>query len=241
MAWQSDYLTEQNRRISNLAWLNADARRAAGVMEFYRTHPIEWINDWCVTFDPRNTHPIPRVLPFRLFKRQEEFILFLCACLDDKESGLVEKSRDIGASWLSCAFAVWLWIFHPGSAIGWGSRKEEYVDCKGDLKALFPKMRLIMDNLPCWMMPIGFDKRLHSSYMKILNPQNGSTITGEAGDSIGRGGRSSIFLHDESAHAEHPELIEAALGDNTDVCIDISSVNGTGGVFYRRRMAGEVW
>ena len=48
-------------------------------------------------------------------------------------------------------------------------------------------------------------------------------------------------MKDEAAHYEHPEAIEAALGDNTNVQIDISSVNGAGNVFYRRRMAGEVW
>jgi hypothetical protein len=50
----------------------------------------------------------------------------------------------------------------------------------------------------------------------------------EAGDNIGRGGRTLVYFKDESAHYEHPDLIEAALGDNTNVQIDISSVNGLG-------------
>ena len=49
-----------------------------------------------------------------------------------------------------------------------------------------------------------------------------------------------IVTHN-SAHYEHPELIEAALSENTEVQVDISSVNGSGNVFYRRRMAGEIW
>jgi hypothetical protein len=44
-----------------------------------------------------------------------------------------------------------------------------------------------------------------------------------------------------SAHYEHPELIEAALLDNTNVQVDISSVNGIGNVFHRRRDAGVLW
>ena len=40
---------------------------------------------------------------------------------------------------------------------------------------------------------------------------------------------------------EHPEKIEAALGDNTNVRIDISSVNGVGNVFHRRRENGILW
>ena len=44
-----------------------------------------------------------------------------------------------------------------------------------------------------------------------------------------------------SAHYEHPELIEAALGDNTRIQIDISSVNGLGNVFQRKREKGLDW
>jgi hypothetical protein len=76
-------------------------------------------------------------------------------------------------------------------------------------------------------------------FMKIINPRTGATITGEAGDNIGRGGRKLIYFKDESAHYERPEKIEAALADNTNCQIDISSVNGLGNVFHRRREAGS--
>jgi phage terminase large subunit len=239
--WPVNHNAENRKRYKRLLKLNSDPQLRAAVMSYYKTHPADWITDWCVTFDPRNTAPQPRIMPFVLFPRQREFIEFLHGCLQDKQSGLVEKCRDVGASYLSIAFSLWLFLFHPGTAIGWGSRKEEYVDKKGDPKALFPKIRQMMERLPKWMMPEGFDPRLHSTHMKIINPANGSTIVGEAGESQGRGGRTTIYFKDESAWYEHPELIEAALGDNTDVQIDISSVNGTGNVFYRRRMAGEVW
>jgi hypothetical protein len=77
--------------------------------------------------------------------------------------------------------------------------------------------------------------------MKMINHDNGSVIIGEAGDNIGRGGRTSMYFKDESAHYERPEKIEAALGDNTNVQIDISSVNGLGNVFHRRREAGVIY
>lgn len=99
----------------------------------------------------------------------------------------------------------------------------------------------LLDYLPAWMLPKGFNMRAHATSMKIVNTVTGATITGESGDNIGRGGRSMIYFKDESAHYERPERIEAALGDNTDVQIDISSVHGTNNVFYRRRMAGEEW
>jgi hypothetical protein len=42
----------------------------------------------------------------RRFPRQREFIQFLYACLRAPAHGLIEKSRDMGATWLACAFSV---------------------------------------------------------------------------------------------------------------------------------------
>lgn len=239
--WPFNYTLEFNRRIVMLRSLKADSQLRETMTAYYKENPKAFINDFCITYNPRNKAPLPKTMPFVLFRRQEEFIDYLLGCLRDGESGLVEKARDIGATWLCCAFSVWLWLYHDGTSIGWGSRKEQLVDRLGDSDSIFEKMRMIIKSLPDFMLPVGFDFRTHATYMKVINPENGSTITGEAGDNIGRGGRSTIYFKDESAHYERPELVEAALGDNTDVQIDISSVHGTANVFYRRRMAGEVW
>ena len=147
----------------------------------------------------------------------------------------------MGATWLCCALSVALWLFWPGAAIGWGSRKEALVDKLGDPDSIFEKMRMIVRGLPRALLPNGFREKDHLSWMRFINPETGSTITGEAGDNIGRGGRKLLFFKDESAHYERPETIEAALSDNTKVQIDISSVNGLGNVFHRRREAGKDW
>lgn len=236
MTWPPDYLEEFKKRIALLKKVNDDPKLVTALKTHYKNNPIDFINDWCVTYDPRKKSPNPKLMPFKLFKRQQEFVDFILGCLKDNESGLTEKARDIGASWLCCALSAWLFIFHENTTVGWGSRKEEYVDKLGDPKAIFPKIRQILENLPGFLVPV-----YSSSHMKIVNNDNGSAITGEAGDNIGRGGRTTIYFKDESAWYERPELVEAALGDNTDVQIDISSVNGTNNVFYRRRMAGELW
>ncbi|MDT9693866.1 hypothetical protein Q5762_37205, partial [Streptomyces sp. P9(2023)] len=82
--------------------------------------------------------------------------------------------------------------------------------------------------MPDIWRPKGLKPKDHLTFMKCINLENGSTITGESGDNIGRGGRKSMYFKDESAHYERPEKIEAALGDNTNVQVDISSVNGLG-------------
>lgn len=236
--WPPDYVAEIARREELAKYLLADEEALKIAQQSYSVLPSLWINDWCVTYDPRAK---VKIMPFMLFERQEDLVQFLLECYLEKESGLIEKCRDMGATWVCAAFSVWLFLYHPAVSVGWGSRLSDLVDELGNPDSIFEKMRIILDNLPPFMLPPGFALKTDAPYMKILNRQTGANIAGETGDNIGRGGRSSIYFKDESAHYERPEKIEAALGDNTDVQIDISSVNGTANVFYRRRMAGEVW
>lgn len=214
-----------------------------GAKEYYRNNVVDFICHWVDTYDPRNAKN-PRKLtymPFVLFPKQEDFIYFLQAMLQDEEDGLVEKSRDVGATWLCVAFSIWLWLFGDSVSIGWGSRKQDLVDRIGVMDSIFEKMRSIIRRLPKEFWPKGFDPAVHMPFMRIINPETNSVISGEAGDNIGRGGRNLIYFKDESAHYERPELIEAALGDNTRVQIDLSSVHGVGNPFHRKREAGEEW
>ncbi len=170
-------------------------QNVVGAKEFYKTKPALFVSHWGITYDPRlATKDMPMRLPFILFKRQRELIDFFWALVQGAESGLVEKSRDLGASWLSCAFAVWLWLFWPGAAIGFGSRKEALVDRLGDPDSLVEKIRLFIGGLPRELWPAGFSLETHAPFMKIINPENGATIRGEAGDQIGRGGRTLCYF-----------------------------------------------
>lgn len=246
--WPPDYKAVYKWRALTLKGLVSNPRALAAAKHYYSTRPAAFIMDWLDTYDPRkslnNARPELRGekwMPFVFFKRQMDVIDFFESCSHDQESGLVEKCRDFGLTWLACGYSVWRWLFIKNDAIGWGSRKEPLVDKPGDPDSVFEKMRLMLKRMPKIWMPLGFSWGRHSTFMKLLNPENGAIIAGEAGDNIGRGGRRSIYLVDESAHLERPEKVEAALGDNTNVRIDISSVNGVGNVFHRRRENGIVW
>ncbi len=240
--WPIDYVDVFAWRQQQVLRLRKSPKLIIGAFEYYANHPVEFINHWVNTYDPRNAgKTVPAKMPMVMFKRQEDLVLYLLACLKGEECGLVEKSRDMGATWICCAFSVWLWLFLPGSAVGWGSRKEQLVDKLGDPDSIFEKIRLLINGLPNFFLPIGFKPKIHMTFMRVINPASSSTITGEGGDNIGRGGRKLIYFKDESAHYERPEKIEAALSDNTRVQIDLSSVNGLGNVFHRRREAGADW
>ena len=206
-------------------------------MLHYKNNPVDFINDWMMTYDPRSK---PAMLPFSLWERQKEYIKWLQERYIKKEDGLVEKCRDAGATYLSMAFSIWLFLFHEGSKVSFGSRKEALVDRVGDPDSIFEKGRILLRYLPKIFYPKGFDIDKSCTFMKFINHFNNATITGEAGDNIGRGGRSSIYFKDESAYYERPLLIESALSMNSDVKIDLSTPNGIGNPFYDKRHAGKI-
>jgi hypothetical protein len=206
--------------------------------EYYRNKPINFINDWVITFDPRLKEN--KFIPFILFPRQIDFINWIEDRYDNNESGICEKSRDSGMSWLAMAWSIHKWLYEDGFAAGFGSRKADFVDKLGNPSSLFEKGRMIIRYLPSFFLFDGFREDTHLSYMRFINPSNGATITGESGDNIGRGGRTSIYFKDESAFYERPELIEASLTANTEVQIDISTPNGAGNPFHQKSIAGII-
>lgn len=259
-AWPPDYLGVYAWRQQQLLAMQENPVLLHGALEYYgQVSPercIEFIEHWVDTYDPRNVDiDMEAVLsgkvseadeksvrvPFILFDRQKQFVHFFFDCLTKRTSGLLEKSRDIGATWLCGAISVYLWRFLKGASIGWGANKADLLDKLGVLDTIFEKIRVIIRLLPPAFWPVGFDAVEHLMYMRVLNPETGTNITGEAGLQIGRGGRKTVYFKDESAHYEHPEAIEAALLANTDTQMDLSSVSLPNTLFHRKREAGRVW
>ncbi|TDN54638.1 hypothetical protein EC843_101684 [Buttiauxella sp. JUb87] len=235
-----DYSAVFARRAEKLKAIRENPDCLPALKAYYKTHPADFINDWGMTFDPRNAEiGLPTTIPFLLFPKQEEWLGWLYERWQGREDGLTEKSRDMGLSWLCVGAAVHMFLFYPGTVVGFGSRKEEYVDNTSDPKSLFWKARQFISMLPVEFRPAGWNEKKHAPFMKIQNVENGAMIVGEAGDNIGRGARTSIYFKDESAFYERPEIIEAALSQTSNCRIDVSTPNGSGNPFYRRRHSGK--
>jgi hypothetical protein len=238
---EPDYSVIYAARANRIENMRANPEIIPSLKAYYKARPVDFINDWGMTFDPRNAEiGLPTIVPFLLFPRQEEFIQWLHDKWSNRDDGLAEKSRDMGVSWLCVAFAVWMWLFYPGTVPGFGSRKEEYVDKLGDPKSLFWKIRQFIDLLPQEFKPAGYQEKQHAPYMRVINPENNAVIVGESGDNIGRGNRTSIYFKDESAFYDRPELIDAALSQTSNCKIDVSTPNGNGNPFYRKRHGGKI-
>lgn len=197
----------------------------------------EWLDRFGWTYDPRLTTP---EIPFRLFPRQVEYLEWLEEREKNQEDGLVEKSRDMGLTWLSCGFAIHRWLHRAGYAAGFGSRKYDYVDKLGDPDCIFEKLRFIIRKLPFDQLPVGWEEKKHSRLGLLMNPVTRATITGEGGDQIGRGGRKSIYFVDEAAYIEHPSIIDRALSQTTRTRIFISTPNNPGDLFDTKRHSGSI-
>ncbi len=227
-------------RLERLRWIRANPDKLPALKLWYRDHPADFINDWGVTIDPRNADiGLPVMVPFLLFPKQREWADWVMGHWRERTPGLAEKSRDFGLSWLAVSLASTLCLFRDDITIGFGSRKEEYVDKIGQPKSLFWKARQFVLHLPTEFNG-GWDQRRDSAHMRVSFPNTGSVITGEAGDNIGRGDRAAIYFVDEAAYLERPQSIEASLSQTTNCRIDISSANGLANPFAEKRHGGKI-
>jgi hypothetical protein len=239
--WRNpNYLPTYAARTERLRAIRNNPAAISALKLYYRDHPAAFINDWGMTTDPRLIERgLAPDMPFLLFPKQVELVDWVMARWRGGEPGLIEKSRDSGLSWLMVALACTLCLFHPGMVIGFGSRKVEYVDALGSPRSLFAKARFFLSRLPPELLG-GWQLDRHAPFMRILFPGTGSAIVGEGGDSIGRGDRTSLYIVDEAAFLERPELIDASLSATTNCRIDVSTPHGLANSFAQKRHSGRV-
>ncbi|ENR5770040.1 TerL protein [Salmonella enterica] len=235
-----DYVQVFEWRMERLQRIRQNPEILPALKQFYRANPAQFIIDWGMTTDPRNLdYDLPVTIPFLLFPKQEEWIHWILERWRSRENGLTEKSREMGLSWTSVGLACSLCLFNREMVIGFGSRKEEYVDSTGDPKALFWKARRFVETLPVEFRG-SWNGKKHAPYMRVEFPDTGAIIKGEAGDNIGRGDRSTLYFVDEAAFLQRPQMIDAALSQTTRCRIDLSSVNGMANPFAQKRHGGKI-
>ena len=235
-----DYVEVFQWRAENINKIRDNPKVIPGLFKYYKEKPAQFIIDWGVTFDPRNVEiGLPPLMPFFLFPKQEEWIEWFMERWKNREPGITDKSREMGLSWLTVCVASTICLFNEGIVAGFGSRKEEYVDKKGDPKSLLYKARQFVSHLPVEFRG-EWNERKHAPYMRVEFPNTGSVIAGESGDGIGRGARASFYFVDESAWMPRPELIDASLSQTTNCRIDVSTPRGMNNPFARKRFGGNI-
>jgi hypothetical protein len=188
---------------------------------------IDFINRFCLTYDPRRKKD--KILPLELFPKQEEYIKWLWERFTTDTSGVVDKCRTAGASWVTMAFFVYLFLFQKNSSLQVYTHKAEECHKLGDISTLLQKAVFIIDHLPAM-----FIQGVKTSHMYLKNPRIGCDIAGSSGDNPGRGGRRTMIMTDEESFYQRAELIEAALSETSNCRISVSTHSGTTALFYRK-------
>lgn len=178
--------------------------------------PLFYISGFGYTYDSRS-EPFTK-LPFILYPFQQEALLKILEAIGSHDL-LIEKSRDMGASWMCILAFEWMWHFAEklsAPSFLMGSRNEDYVDKANNPKSLFWKIDYFHRHLPSWLMPPGYDRNLHRSVGQILNPANTAVIDGESTTkNFAAGDRRTAILHDEFARVKEGTAVLAASRDAT--------------------------
>lgn len=203
-----------------------DPENAKDLIAMCSRDPLFYINCFCYTFDPRS-RTVPTI-PMVTYDFQDDAILGILDAAKKGEDVLIDKSRDMGASWINIFALEYIFHFKPMRALLMVSRTEEYVDKRSNPKALFWKVDFIYRNQPKWLVPNLERVKLHYG-----NLDNGSSIDGESttGD-VARGDRRYIILLDEFAAVEDDRAVLAATRDATNCRVFNSTPRGTGNAFY---------
>lgn len=201
---------------------------------------VFWCDNFAYTFDPREGN---RNLPFILWDKQIEYVRWVERLLTDHEDGLIEKSRDVGASYTTLvAIVLYQWLFRDFNALI-GSRVESKVDKSDDPDALFWKIDYNLRRLPEWMLPEGFDWSKHRTYMRLSRPDSENVITGESSNpNFGRAGRYNLALFDEMGFWQNAKSSWESSGSSATTRLAISTPPETGkaSYFYKLRISGRV-
>lgn len=225
-------------RIQLLNKLVENPQLQAVELELCKRSILHWFNWWAMTYDPRfrpgTTKPIG-VIPFELYESfQPDVVLQIYDSILNGTDLLIEKSRDMGVSWMVIGVFVYCFLFMEDFAGRMGSRNVNEVDKAGDISTLFEKARLMLRCLPHFMRPLGFNEARHMTYLKLVNPANRATIVGEtANPSFGRSGRNTAALFDEMAFWEAGDAAWEACGQTSPCRIAVSTPNGSNNRFAK--------
>jgi len=210
-----DYKAVPKGLKENLAFRIALLERAArnpslqaGLKEICKQDILFYVNAFVWTYDPRRKS---KTIPFVTWPVQDHALKAILSWVEEGEDGVIQKSRDMGASWMCLLVMEWLWHFHPGMSFLLVSRKEDLVDAPGDPDSLFWKLDFIHRHLPGWLRCETDRRRLHFG-----NMANGSTIDGESTTAAaGVGGRRTAMFIDEFSRIEEGYQLLAGTADTT--------------------------
>ena len=179
--------------------------------------PSYFINQYCTI-----QHPQRGKIKFKLYDFQYDVL----KAYQENDYNIVLKSRQLGISTLSAAYALWMMLFH----------NDKNVLCiattKDTAKNIVTKVRIMYDGLPAWLKTQIIENNKLSLVFK-----NGSQIKALAStESAGRSEALSLLILDEAAFIDKIDIIWTASQQTLATggqCLAISTPNGVGNWFHK--------
>jgi hypothetical protein len=164
------------------------------------------------------------IVPFKLWPAQAEALLRLAS----ERLLIILKARQLGITWLCCAYALWMCMFKPGQVV--------LLFSKGALEAyeLNRRIRAMYLRLPYWMRK---RNALVKDNLSELAWANNSRVQSLAATrSAGRSFTASLVLMDEAAFMQWADELYTALKPTIDgggQLFVVSTANGEQGLFHK--------
>ena len=179
--------------------------------------PSYFINQYCTI-----QHPQRGKIKFKLYDFQYDVL----KAYQENDYNIILKSRQLGISTLSAAYALWMMLFH----------NDKNVLCiattKDTAKNIVTKVRIMYDGLPSWLKTQIIENNKLSLVFK-----NGSQIKALAStESAGRSEALSLLILDEAAFIDKIDTIWTASQQTLATggqCLAISTPNGVGNWFHK--------
>lgn len=179
--------------------------------------PVYFINEYC-----KITHPQRGLIPFKTYDFQD----FCVREFVKHRFNVILKSRQLGLSTVTAAFAVWMALFH---------KEKNILIIATKLKTainFIKKVKTILNSLPVWLKISSYEDTRQEVRFK-----NGSYIQAiPTSEDAGRSEALSLLIVDEAAFIRNFEEIWTGLYPTLSEggsAIILSTPNGVGGQYYQ--------
>jgi hypothetical protein len=195
-----------------------------------------FIDNYLIIDDTQGTSPDgggTGVIAFKLWPAQ----LGVVWTLMQERQVIILKARQLGISWICCAYALWHCLFQPHKLALLYSQGQD------EANELLRRVKSLYDRLPGWLREV-CPKPVQEN-TTLIEWSNGSRIKSlPATQKAGRSLTASLVVLDEAAHLQWGEQLYTALKPTVDgggQLIVLSTANGIGNLFHNlwtRAVAG---
>lgn len=185
--------------------------------------PAYFVDTYAVIDEPQGAGVA--TIAFKLWAAQVQLLWTLLS----ENRVIILKARQLGITWLCCAYALWMCLFQSGRTVLAFSQGQE------EANEIVRRVKVMFERLPEWLREI--TPTLVTDNAGELVWSNESRIKSfPATKKAGRSFTASLVLMDETAWMEYGEQLYTAVKptvDNGGQLIVFSTANGEDNIFYR--------